>query len=219
MTATTKLGLELLQNAAANQVLANTTFARLNQLVNGIVVSDTVNAPPGTPVDESMYVVGTSPTGLWSGRARQLAFWLDAVGAWTFITPKNGFLVWNTVGAKFIRFNGSTWADAINTLTSALNEAPIVTLASAAAPNITAAAANTINITGTTAITSFATAASGIKRTLIFAGALTLTHNATSLVLLGNANVVTAAGDIAEFTSLGSGNWKMTRYTRAALAP
>ena len=47
-----------------------------------------------------------------------------------------------------------------------------------------------------------------------FAGALTLTHSA-SLYLIGAANITTVAEDVADFLSLGSGNWKMTGYSRA----
>lgn len=101
------------------------------------------------------------------------------------------------------------------TLTTALNEAPAVTLASASTVNIGAAAANTINITGTTTITAFDTISDGAKRNLIFGSALTLTHNSTSLILPTNANITVAAGDVYEFTSKGSGNWKCTGYLKA----
>lgn len=101
------------------------------------------------------------------------------------------------------------------TLTGALNHAPIASLASAATVNIGAAAANAITITGTTTITGFDTIASGALRVLVFSGALTLTHNATSLILPGGANITTAAGDVAVMLSLGSGNWRCIWYQRA----
>jgi hypothetical protein len=72
-----------------------------------------------------------------------------------------------------------------------------------------------VRVTGTVAITSLGTAPSGVTRKLRFAGALTLTHNATSLILPGAANITTAAGDTAEAISLGSGNWVVVQYTRA----
>jgi hypothetical protein len=109
---------------------------------------------------------------------------------------------------------GSTFTG--GTLTSALNEAPPVTIASAATVNIGAAAANTINVTGTTTITAFDTIAAGALRCVIFGGALTLTHNATSLILPGAANITTAAGDAAFFESLGSGNWRCVGYQKAS---
>ena len=106
-------------------------------------------------------------------------------------------------------------AKAGDTLIGALNEAHIATLASAATVAIGAATANTITITGTTTITAFDTIAAGAVRRLVFAGALTLTHNATSLILPSGASITTAAGDVAEFVSLGSGNWRCFNYMKA----
>ena len=101
------------------------------------------------------------------------------------------------------------------TLSGALNLAPVASLASAATVNIGAATANDISITGNTTITAFDTIASGAHRNLIFVGALTLTHNGTSLILPGAANITTVAGDVAQFVSLGSGNWRCVGYMRA----
>jgi hypothetical protein len=101
------------------------------------------------------------------------------------------------------------------TMTGALNLATPVSLASAATVAIGAAASNTINITGNVTITAFDTIAAGAYRTLVFGGGLTLTHNAASLILPGAANINTAAGDVAQFVSLGSGNWRCTGYTKA----
>lgn len=74
-------------------------------------------------------------------------------------------------------------------------------------------------VTGTTTITAFGTVASGPERVLIFAGILILTHNATSLILPGAANITTAAGDVATFRSKGAGNWVCVDYQKAANSP
>ena len=105
-------------------------------------------------------------------------------------------------------FNGAV------TLGAALNEAAELAIASAATVNIGAAASSNLLITGTTAITGLGTANAGIRRLLRFAGALVLTHNATSLILPGSANIVTAVNDTAEFLSLGAGNWICVGYKR-----
>lgn len=89
-------------------------------------------------------------------------------------------------------------------------------VASAATTNLGAATTDYVNITGTTTITSFGTATAGIRRRIRFDGALTLTHNGTSLILPGAANIVTVAGDHASATSLGSGNWVVENYHRAS---
>ena len=64
------------------------------------------------------------------------------------------------------------------------------------------------DITGTTTITGFGTVSAGIWKIIKFEGALTLTHNGTSLILPGAANITTVAGDVGIFMSEGSGNWR-----------
>jgi hypothetical protein len=49
-----------------------------------------------------------------------------------------------------------------------------------------------------------------------FSGALTLTHNGTSLILPNNGgNITTAAGDSADAIYLGGGNWAVLWYSQA----
>lgn len=91
---------------------------------------------------------------------------------------------------------------------------PTVTLPSAATVNIGFAGAVNIAITGTTTITAFDVADEGTTRWLTFNGALTLKHNAASMVLPGAADIVTSAGDVAVLKSLGAGNWKCMAYQR-----
>ncbi len=73
-----------------------------------------------------------------------------------------------------------------------------------------------VTITGTTTITSLGTEQAGIWYGLTFNGALTLTHNGTSLILPGAANITTAAGDTCFAYSLGSGNWRIFSYQKAS---
>lgn len=88
-------------------------------------------------------------------------------------------------------------------------------LASAATVDLGAALGNFLEISGTTTITSFGTVSAGIWKYVTFQGALTLTHNATSLILPGGADITTAAGDAAIFHSKGAGNWKCVGYLPA----
>lgn len=135
----------------------------------------------------------------------------DTVTAYVFST----FQVANALMLSGGTMTGQLVSPGI-TMTGSLNQAPIVSLASAATVNIGAAAANDLTITGTTAITAFDTVASGVQKRLTFAGALTLTYNATSLILPGAANITTAAGDVATFVSLGGGNWRCVGYQLAS---
>ncbi|MBN9551358.1 MAG: hypothetical protein J0H31_21445, partial [Alphaproteobacteria bacterium] len=92
-------------------------------------------------------------------------------------------------------------------------------MASASTLNLANATGTQINVTGTTTITALGTVAAGAERELIFAGSLTLTHNATTLILPGAANIQTAAGDVARMRSIGGGNWRCMSYQRASGQP
>lgn len=89
------------------------------------------------------------------------------------------------------------------------------TIASATTTDLASDNAQAITISGTTTITGLGTLKAGAVKFITFSGALTLTHNGTSLILPGGANITTAAGDCALAVSLGSGNWRVMHYTRA----
>ncbi len=97
------------------------------------------------------------------------------------------------------------------------------TLASAATTSLGSASQGAITISGTTTITSFGSATSftptGSLKFLRFSGALTLTHNGTSLILPGGANITTADGDTCVVQALGGSNWRVLSYTRGAATP
>jgi hypothetical protein len=93
------------------------------------------------------------------------------------------------------------------------------TIASAATTDLGSKEAGTLTISGTTTITALGTLSAGIRKKVVFSGSLTLTHNATSLILPSAANITTAAGDRAEFESLGSGNWRCNWYQKADGSP
>lgn len=122
-------------------------------------------------------------------------------------------------------YDGADWIEigrlnvTTNVFTVAEGSFAPVDIASAATTDIGAAASPNVRITGTTGITSLGTVAAGTRRFVSFAGALTLTHNATSLILPGAANITTAAGDNMVARSLGSGNWVVESYTRASALP
>ena len=92
-------------------------------------------------------------------------------------------------------------------------------IASATTTDLAAASTEGLfhDITGTTTITGLGTVAAGVWKVVKFEGALTLTHNGTSLILPGAANITTADGDVGIFVSEGSGNWRCVSYMTAGI--
>lgn len=157
------------------------------------VTAGTVGAPGLVPV-------GDTNTGLYSPGADQLAIATGGVNAVSISATQT-----------------TSWA--AKATGKAFDVDAITDVASASTCDIGAAATSEVRITGTTTITSFGTSNAGVRRRGRFAGALTLTHNATSLILPGGANITTAANDSFEAVSLGSGNWQVTHYQRASTPP
>jgi hypothetical protein len=91
-----------------------------------------------------------------------------------------------------------------------------LTLASATITDIGAVASNSVQITGTTTINSFGTAYRG-PMFVRFASALTLTYNATTLILPGAANISINAGDAIVVTPKATAGtadgWVVVSYT------
>lgn len=113
------------------------------------------------------------------------------------------------------RFTLGIQVDSTGTFSKALNTAKSTDIASAATTDLGAAIGNYIQVTGVTAITSLGTIGAGVIRFVTFTGILTLTYNATSLILPTGGSITTAAGDTATFISEGAGNWRCITYLRA----
>ena len=90
-----------------------------------------------------------------------------------------------------------------------------VQLASGATTDIGGQNSMFVEITGTTTITSLGSNYNG-PRFLRFTGALTLTHNSTTVNLPGAANITTAAGDTAiAVPNLAGTGWNVVNYQLA----
>lgn len=111
------------------------------------------------------------------------------------------------------------WLDTVNHVVDVKIGGGTASVASSATVDLCGTAVMPIaylSVTGNTTITSFgASCPAGQVKIVTFAAALTLTYNATSLLIPGAASVSTAAGDQAVLVSLGSGNWQVVAYTPA----
>lgn len=206
------LGEEMNSTAAAMNLNSTNSTSGTSLPIGATSKSLTVQA--GKSYQIGMWVIiayTTTPSNYMAG---QVTSYNSTTGALVVNVQSIGgggtFSNW-TISQASAGFTGGT-------LTSGMNYAAPVTLASASTVAIGAAASNVILISGSTTINAFDSIPAGAVRKLRFALALTLTYNATSMILPGAANIAVEAGDEAEFTSLGSGNWKCTSYQRATPA-
>ena len=81
---------------------------RLDALVQASVKC-VLNDPPASPLDGDRYVVGTSPTGSWAGKAGSIAAWDARLSTWTFYSPKQGWSTWVEDEKVPYRYGGATW--------------------------------------------------------------------------------------------------------------
>lgn len=98
MTTTPDLGLALLATQQSQpNVTHNQIVYQLSALLNG-VINMTTNTPPGSPTEGDSYVVGSSPTGAWAGKAKCVATYTS--GGWLFIPDRDSDGVAITMGAR-----------------------------------------------------------------------------------------------------------------------
>lgn len=161
----------------------------------------------------------TAPIMIDDGAGNWEACW-SLAAAGTPDTATRGALIASSTGAR-INFGAGTKTVSVVPMQQLLlwaGKSSILAetdVASAATCNIGAAPTLSARITGTTAITNFGNQANAM-RFVRFAGALTLTHNAASLILPTGDNIYTSAGDTAIFMSDSAGNWRCLNYQPAA---
>lgn len=209
--ATSESNAGLSATAAADSASAANTSA-VNALASEVAASKLnlgdFSSPPTTDnqgqplrINANYYDTTLGKIRSWSGSA-----WADGISAVAGVTTVNDR---NGAVTGLVEKSGDS-------MTGALNESAALSSASASTVNIGAINSNTIAISGTAGISSFGTSSSGVIRRLVFDGVLTITHNATSLILPGNTNAITSAGDVAEFLSLGGGNWRCVAYQKSS---
>ena len=101
---------ELYVGQAGKELTHNQALAILDQLAQAVVADKDLAAPPGSPANGAMYIVAAAATGAWAGQSGNLSFWLTSVGAWTFITPADGWSVWVADEAVRYERKAGAWA-------------------------------------------------------------------------------------------------------------
>lgn len=109
-TFTPKLALQELVSAQSQpEVPVNASLRKLDQLYQLSVLA-IQNTPAVSPADGDAYICDSAPTGAWSGKAHDIAYWVAGTfNEWRFITPNAGFLAYVVSGPKYYSFTAGAW--------------------------------------------------------------------------------------------------------------
>ncbi|MFN6950993.1 MAG: DUF2793 domain-containing protein [Albidovulum sp.] len=207
------------QSAQYAAAQASKVSARQAQITGQAVVwrvATETNTPWIDPEEGDRYLIGASPTGAWAGKAGYVVERRNGADVFSQASVGDCAAIQDTNVVKL--YGGSSWASTTADISGSIDWEAAVDIASATTTDIGAADSNLVRITGTTTITGLGTAAVGTARWVLFSGALTLTHNATSLILPYGASIATGAGSTALFVSEGSGNWRCYWYQASTSA-
>lgn len=111
MTDTTaNLGIDqLIQGQSNAEVTLNDGVLNIvDALIGGRVALDQTDTPPGSPTNGAVYIVGSSPTGAWAGKANHIALYYDG---WRFVTTTQavGMRLFVVSQALIRMWDGSDW--------------------------------------------------------------------------------------------------------------
>lgn len=200
MSQSTNLALPYLgASQSQKHVTVNEGLRYLDVLVQIAVKSAALSAPPGAPGDGQRWIIGPAPTGLWAGRATQIAAWQD--GAWVFYAPKDGWLAWNEATLTSLVFSAGAWGSLIGALLAAGVADTVFTLTDDGDPTKKAVFELAGISTGTTRTFTLPNTTSELA---ILAGTQTFTGNKTfsgTLTASGTVTVSAAAATIGTATT------------------
>lgn len=109
---TARHALPLLSAGQAQKEIAhNEALTIIDFMQNPVVQSAGADDPPSSPGEGLAWIVGTAPTGAWSGHANAIA--CRSAGGWRFVAPFAGLHVWRLDAGVFCIFDGAGWNSGI----------------------------------------------------------------------------------------------------------
>lgn len=157
---------------------------------------------------------GSAPTNALGEAAKAGQCWLDDSNALMLVKKRYSGAAWVVEGV--IDVANGVWSPPIG--------GGAGSVASASTTDLCAAPAAFQTVTGTATIAGFGSnCPAGTKKVVLFQGIATITYNAGAMILPGQRDFTSAAGDVIEAVSLGGGNWRVTSITKidgnAVLSP
>jgi hypothetical protein len=114
----------IMPGQAQKHITHNEAIQALDALVQPVVESRSVAAPPAAPIAGEAWLVPPGATGAWSGHTSQIAAWQS--DAWSFLDPAAGWQVFDRSDDTQLVFTGGAWV-ALASLGSALSRLGINT--------------------------------------------------------------------------------------------
>lgn len=87
-------------------------FTKLKHGLGLAVENQTTNTPPASPSNGVAYIIGPSPTGVWTGHALKVALF-DA-GAWLIVAPQIGWKVYDKAIAADAVYDATGWVSLVS---------------------------------------------------------------------------------------------------------
>jgi Protein of unknown function (DUF2793) len=202
---------------AQKHVTHNEALTLLDTLCQASVIDRDLTAPPLSPSEGDCYIVASGGTGAWIGWDNRISRFID--GEWrSYLAGAGsgeGWLVYVQDEDALYVFTGSAWQQLL--ISGVWDKGADV----ASAATVALGDGGFFHITGTTTITDidFGAPKDGRWAWVVFDGALTLTHNATTLALPGGADITTAAGDRALLVQDAGDNVVCLAYVKASGKP
>lgn len=97
----------ILPSQAQKHVTHNEALRMLDAIIHLRVEDRNRAAPPVSPVEGQRHALGAAPTGVFSGQGGKIAVFRD--GAWSFLSPRAGWVIWDAAAADLMVHDGSGW--------------------------------------------------------------------------------------------------------------
>lgn len=108
MTATPRLALPFLSAGQAQKEFThNEALQTLDVLVGGAVENGPLATPPASPAIGDAYIVDSSPTADWAGKAQNVAAYTS--GGWRFVEPVDGLSLYVKSQGLWANYRAGMW--------------------------------------------------------------------------------------------------------------
>lgn len=103
----------IISTQSQKEVTHNVALNMLDALVQTAVETSTLSAPPVTPAEGGLWLIGSTATGDWASHDNELAQFIG--GVWQFHVPFEGMLVWLKDENIMAQYRAALWKKGVIT--------------------------------------------------------------------------------------------------------